>query len=170
MLLQPDRFVDQRGVFVKTYNHVAWEKFGVHFEMREEFYSSSRQNVIRGMHFQVPPYAHDKVVYCLTGSVLDVLLDLRPGANYGRAVSVTLSSENGQILFIPAGVAHGFKALRDDSLLVYKTSTVHVPDCDQAIRWNSFGFDWGTDQPILSERDRGHPGLDAFDKDLFGHL
>lgn len=169
-VLEPERFVDQRGAFVKTYHEDVWRALGIGFEMREEFYSTSRAGVIRGMHFHAPPHAHDKVVYCLSGGVLDVLLDLRQGPGYGRAVSTILSAENRRMLFIPVGVAHGFKALADDSLLVYKTSTVHTPASDRAIRWDSFGFDWDIESPILSDRDRSHAPLAEFDKQMFSKL
>jgi dTDP-4-dehydrorhamnose 3,5-epimerase len=169
LLLQPERFVDQRGTFVKTYHKEVWARLGIDFDMREEYYSTSRAGVIRGMHFQTPPHAHDKVVFCLSGKVQDVLLDLRPGANFGRAVATELSAENRRVLFIPAGIAHGFQALEDDCLLVYKTSTVHSPESDRGIRWDSFGFDWGNDGPIVSIRDMQHPGIAQFNETLFGN-
>jgi dTDP-4-dehydrorhamnose 3,5-epimerase len=168
LLLEPDRFADQRGAFVKTYHKEIWARLGLDFEMREEYYSTSHAGVIRGMHFQTPPHAHDKVVYCLSGRVHDVLLDLRPGANFGRAVQTELSAENRRILFIPAGIAHGFQAREDNSLLVYKTSTVHAPESDRGIRWDSFGFDWANDNPVMSARDTGQPTLAEFDATVFG--
>ena len=115
------------------------------------------------MHFQTPPHAHDKLVYCAHGRVLDVLLDLRRGSGYGHSVGVTLDSSQPAVLFIPRGVAHGFRALTDDALMVYKTSTEHAPSHDAGVRHDSFGFDWKCDEPMLSERDRGHPALADFD-------
>lgn len=168
LLLQPDHLVDQRGGFVKTYNKEIWARLGIDFEMREEYFSTSHAGVIRGMHFQAPPHAHDKVVFCLNGAVQDVLLDLRPGKNFGRATATTLSADNRRILFVPAGIAHGFQALEENCLMVYKTSTVHAPESDQGIRWDSFGFDWANNSPIVSTRDRKHVGLAEFDEDMFG--
>lgn len=170
LLLQSDRLVDHRGGFVKTYNKEIWERLGIDFEMREEYFSTSRTGVIRGMHFQAPPHAHDKVVFCVSGTVQDVLLDLRPGENFGRAVTTTLSADNRRILFVPAGIAHGFQALKDDCLLIYKTSTVHSPQSDRGIRWDSFGFDWTNNSPIVSTRDREHAGMADFDQHMFGRL
>ena len=156
------RFEDGRGDFVKTFSKVALGQVLGNFEMREEFYSTSARDVVRGMHFQLPPYEHVKLVYCASGAVLDVVLDLRRGPGCGRAASVMLDSKSPRLVVIPAGVAHGFRALVDGSLMVYKTSTAHVPSHDAGIRWDGFGFDWGVDHPTLSTRDAGHPSLIDF--------
>ena len=161
-LLQPNRFEDSRGSFVKTYHEGLCKTLGVNLEIREEFYSVSRKNVIRGMHFQLPPHEHDKLVYCTRGAVMDVLLDLRKGPGYGKVVSAELSGENAHLVFIPKGIAHGFAALTDEALMLYKTSTVHAPESDCGIRWDSFGFDWGIAEPIISTRDQQHSVLADF--------
>jgi dTDP-4-dehydrorhamnose 3,5-epimerase len=156
------RFGDLRGSFVKTYARSVFDANGETFDFREEFYSFSHKDVIRGMHFQLPPHDHVKLVYCPLGAVLDVLVDLRRGPGQGRVASVVLGEDEPSLLMIPAGVAHGFKALRDNSLMVYKTSTEHAPTHDAGIRWDSFGFDWDCAAPVLSARDAGHPGLSDF--------
>lgn len=161
-LLQPQRFEDARGVFVKTYHEDLCQSLGVSLEIREEFYSVSRRDVLRGMHFQLPPHAHDKLVYCTQGAVKDVLVDLRQGPGYGRVASAVLSGENAHLIFIPKGIAHGFAALSDEALMLYKTSTVHAPQADCGIRWDSFGFDWGIAAPLLSARDQQHDALADF--------
>ena len=161
-LLQPKWCEDERGVFVKTYHESLCQSLGVSLEIREEFYSVSRRNVLRGMHFQLPPHAHEKLVFCTRGRVKDVLLDLRKGVNYGRVAFAELSGENAHLIFIPKGVAHGFVALSQEALMLYKTSTVHEPQADSGIRWDSFGFDWGIAVPILSERDQQHRALADF--------
>lgn len=161
-LLQPKKFEDQRGCFVKTYHEGLCAALGVNLEIREEFYSISHKNVVRGMHFQLPPHAHVKLVYCTRGAVRDVLLDLRQGDGYGRVASADLSGENGHLIFIPKGIAHGFVALMDESLMLYKTSTVHAPESDCGIRWDSFEFNWGLDQPIISARDQKHVAFGDF--------
>ena len=150
---------DKRGSFVKTYLRSEMDKYGVYFDFSEEFYSSSRRDVIRGMHFQRPPHDHMKLVYCPVGEVLDVVLDLRPGSGYGRFASVKLSEHQPMFLLIPRGVAHGFRALTDGAIMVYKTSTEHVPTHDCGVRWDSFGFDWQCASPLLSDRDLCHPSL-----------
>ena len=166
-LLEPARFDDLRGNFVKTYHESDWKALALPFKMEEEFFSVSRKNVIRGMHFQIPPHAHEKVVYCLSGSVQDVLLDLRPGPDFGRATSVVLSGENRNILYIPKGIAHGFLALEDETLMMYKTSTMHAPQSDRGIRWDSFGFEWDIDVPVISMRDQNHPVFSEFNSSIF---
>ena len=161
-LLQPNRFEDQRGSFVKTYHEGLFQALGVDLDIREEFYSVSHKNVIRGMHFQLPPHEHDKLVYCTRGAVTDVLLDLRKGPGYGKVASAELSGENAHLVFIPKGIAHGFAALTDEALMLYKTSTVHAPESDCGIRWDSFGFEWGVAHPVISARDQQHPPLSEF--------
>lgn len=167
-LVKLQRFVDMRGSFVKTFSLRAIDAAladlpGLEsFDFREEFYSTSKKNVIRGMHFQLPPHDHVKLVYCALGSVLDVLLDLRQGVGYGKVASVTLDANEPAMLFIPRGVAHGFRSLSDDSLMIYKTSTEHAPSHDAGIRWDSFGFDWSCSPPTLSVRDAAHPALADF--------
>jgi dTDP-4-dehydrorhamnose 3,5-epimerase len=158
-LLKPKVFTDDRGDFVKTYHQGTFAEFGLDFHTAEEFFSSSRKGVLRGMHFQLPPHAHAKLVYCIRGRVLDVLLDLRPSGHYGRFYSAELSEANRHQFYIPAGIAHGFLALEDHSVMVYKTSTVHFPACDAGIRWDSFGFEWPQSPSIISMRDRGFPAL-----------
>jgi len=156
------RLDDARGCFVKTFARSAFTAAGLEMNLQEEYYSVSRKGVIRGMHFQVPPHAHDKVVYCAKGAVLDVLLDLRRGPHYGSHSTVLLSAEDPVLLFIARGVAHGFESLTDDSLMVYKTSAEYAPAYDCGIRWDSFGCNWTADEPILSERDRSHPAFADF--------
>jgi dTDP-4-dehydrorhamnose 3,5-epimerase len=131
--------------------------------MREEFYSSSNEDVVRGMHFQTPPHAHDKLVYCLAGSVDDVLLDLRTGATYGHVASVVLSAKSAEMVLMPRGIAHGFRSLENNSIMIYKTSSEHAPSSDKGIRWDSFGYDWQCTRPELSARDLSHPTLAEFE-------
>jgi dTDP-4-dehydrorhamnose 3,5-epimerase len=162
-VLQPRLFEDVRGRFVKTYQADAFQAAGIDFVPHQEFYSVSTRGVLRGMHFQVPPAAHQKLVYCSRGRVLDVVLDLRKGSpGFGHAYSRELTAETAELLFIPKGLAHGFLALEDDSTMVYQMDTVYTPECDAGILWNSFGFDWPVAKPILSERDKAFPGFTSF--------
>ena len=161
-LLQAKRFEDQRGCFVKTYNEGLYKTLGIDMNIREEFYSVSHKNVLRGMHFQLPPHEHEKHVYCTHGVVMDVLLDLRNGPSYGKVASAELSGGNGCIVYIPKGIAHGFLALTDEAFMLYKTSTVHVPQADHGIQWDSFEFDWGRADPIVSLRDQQHISFTDF--------
>lgn len=162
-VLRPNVFTDARGSFVKTYHHALFRELGIEFEPKEEFFSVSARGVLRGMHFQVPPQAHRKLVYCVAGRVLDVVLDLRADSpTYGQSFARELSAANRELLFIPIGCAHGFQAREDHSVMVYQTSTVHSPAHDTGIRWNSFGFDWPEPQPRLSERDQTFPAWADF--------
>jgi dTDP-4-dehydrorhamnose 3,5-epimerase len=163
LVLQPRLFADHRGVFVKTFHDTRFRELGMAFQPREEFFSTSANHVLRGMHFQLPPAAHAKLVYCLHGRVLDVVLDLRrKSATYGRVFARELNAVSRELLFVPVGFAHGFLSLTDDSLMVYKTDAVHSPAHDTGIAWNSFGFDWPVAKPIISERDSKFPAWPAF--------
>lgn len=163
--LEPKIFKDHRGSFVKTFHEGVFCELGLPFEAKEEFFSTSRLGVLRGMHFQSPPADHTKLVYCATGAVLDVVLDLRrQSPTYGKFHAGELNETNRRAFYIPTGFAHGFLALTEGALMVYKTSTVHVPACDAGVRWDSFGFDWplGEMAPILSKRDAEFPALADF--------
>ena len=163
LLIEPKVFVDHRGDFVKTYHAGLFAGLGIAFEPVEEFFSTSHKGVLRGMHFQLPPHDHGKLVYCVRGSVLDVVLDLRKNSStYGRCASSVLSAANHHQFFIPSGFAHGFLSLEDNSVMVYKTSTVHAPAHDAGVRWDTLGFDWGVATPVVSGRDVGFPSLAEF--------
>lgn len=155
---------DERGTFVKTFHAEHFSALGLPTEWREEYYSSSRKNVIRGMHFQTPPVDHEKLVYCLQGQVLDVVVDLRKcSPTYGKHIGVELDGTTGRGLLIPRGMAHGFLALTENVLMGYKVTSLYAPENDAGIRWDSFQFDWGISNPIISPRDRGHPAIAEFD-------
>ncbi len=163
LLLRPRIFQDRRGLFVKTFRADQFRELGISFEPREEFYSTSAKHVLRGMHFQLPPAAHAKLVYCLSGRVLDVVLDMRRSSpSFGKGFSCVLDDKSRDLLFIPLGFAHGFLALEDNSLMVYKTDAPHAPELDTGIAWNSFGFDWKVTAPVMSERDRKFPAWPDF--------
>jgi dTDP-4-dehydrorhamnose 3,5-epimerase len=155
---------DQRGTFVKTFHAELFAERGLPTEWREEYYSYSRRGVIRGMHFQTPPHDHEKLVYCMQGKVLDVVVDLRKTSpTFGQHIAVELDSAQGHGLMIPKGMAHGFLALTEDVLMAYKVTTVYAPENDAGIRWDSIGLDWNVDQPIVSARDRSHPAFELFE-------
>jgi len=154
---------DDRGLFVKTFNKNTFKKNNLNFEIRESYYSVSNKNVIRGMHFQLPPYDHEKLVYVTKGSILDVVLDLRKNSKtYKQHISINLSENNKKSIFIPKGLAHGFKSLEDDTITVYNVTTEYNPSADMGINFNSFGFNWKLQAPILSERDLIFSNLEQF--------
>lgn len=146
-------FMDSRGSFTKSYAKSRFNDLGVDFECHEEFFTVSHKNVLRGMHLQLPPYDHTKSVCCVTGSATDVLLDLRNGKNYGKHVRIELNGKAPVLLIIPKGVAHGFLAREDNTIMAYKTSQEHAPEYDSGVLWNSFSFDWQINSPIISSRD-----------------
>jgi len=164
-VLSPFVFEDSRGNFVKPYHEEQLTTLGIEFELKEEFYSTSCSGVLRGMHFQLPPHAHQKIIYCIAGEVEDVLLDLRKeSATYGQSVSIRLSAENKHVVYVPKGFAHGFYSVKDNTCLVYKTDAVHAPEYDKGVLWNSFGHAWPSSEmePIISERDLGHKTFKVF--------
>ena len=161
-LVRPHITEDNRGRFVKP---LSWSSFASSYlrtDFLEQYYSYSKRGVIRGMHFQSPPYSHAKLVYCAAGTVKDVLLDLRKNSDYGRYLSLTLGSETAEALYIPEGVAHGFATDIEPALMIYNVTSEYRRECDHGIRWNSFGFDWKIKAPIMSERDCNLPILRDF--------
>tara|TARA_Y100000590_G_scaffold460053_1_gene618522 strand:+ start:1240 stop:1782 length:543 start_codon:yes stop_codon:yes gene_type:complete len=161
--LLPNIFQDSRGHFIKVFHKEVFKELGLENNFSEEYYSRSFKDVIRGLHFQVPPKEHAKLVYCTEGSVFDVVLDLRGGsATYGKYDTFNLNSIKSNLLYIPKGIAHGFCSTSEISTLVYKTTTVYDEDCDAGILWNSVGISWPTNKPILSKRDKSFPVLDSF--------
>lgn len=161
--LRPPRSDDERGRFVKIFNFDAFVELGLDTDFREEYYSSSRQGVIRGLHFQVPPAHHTKLVYCVEGTVQDVVVDLRAGSpSFGKHAIIELSADAANMVYIPAGLAHGFCVLSKQATLVYKVTSQYSAPCDQGILWDSAGIDWAVTSPILSARDKSHPRLQDF--------
>ncbi len=157
------RFEDARGTFQKCFQEALFRSAGINFTLRESYFSRSAKGVIRGMHFQTPPAQHAKIVFCPAGKILDVALDLRKASpTYGQSFSQELSEENHSALYIPEGFAHGFQALTEGALTFYLVSSVHSPAHDTGIRWDSFGFDWGPEAPVLSERDQKFETLAGF--------
>jgi dTDP-4-dehydrorhamnose 3,5-epimerase len=156
LVITPRRFSDARGWFTETWNAASWRAAGLDwpdFVQDNHSYSAPR-HTLRGLHYQRPPRAQDKLVRCSRGAVLDVAVDVRAGSpTYGRHVAVELSAESGAQLFVPKGFLHGFLTLTPDCEVQYKCTDVYAPDCDGAVLWDSLGIDWGTDAPILSDKD-----------------
>lgn len=154
------RFVDDRGLFLKGYNRVQFQDIGILFEPAEQFLSCSALGVLRGMHFQTGTSAHEKLVICPIGKVLDVVVDVRPTSkHFNQPISVELSGESPRALFIGKGYAHGFLSLTDNAWMQYFTSTVHDPGQDTGVLWSSIAFNWPIKNPILSARDSVHPPI-----------
>ncbi len=162
-ILEPRIFKDTRGKFIKTFTDLFFKENGLDIEIKETYYSISHKNVIRGMHFQTPPYEHIKLVYVPYGKIIDVVLDIRKNSpTYGESFSLEISSENGRVLIIPKGLAHGFKSLEDNTNVTYMQTTAYALNNDAGIRFDSFGFDWKLENPELSQRDISFLTLEEF--------
>lgn len=154
---------DSRGVFVKPYEDDWFIELGLPTQWPERFYSRSHRGVVRGLHLQAPPADHDKLVYCVSGAVLDVVVDLRLGSpTYGAFEAIELDDQEWATVFVPRGIAHGFAALADDTVMAYAVSSVHNPTLDIGIRWDSVSIPWPFEEPIISERDAALPALADF--------
>lgn len=168
--LQPIVRVDLRGRFVKTFHCSEFEALGLPIEFKEEYYSVSNKGVLRGLHFQLPPMDHEKLVYCVEGKVLDVAVDLRrDSATYGKYHLFDLDSERGNMAYLPKGMAHGFYTLSETALMMYKVTSEYAPESDAGIRWDSVGIPWGVESPIMSERDKTFPPLAKFSTPFQGN-
>lgn len=155
--------LDDRGSFVKTFHKKSFEDQGLESSFDESFYSVNKKGVVRGMHFQLPPDDHAKIVYCTSGSLIDVILDIRKDSpTYGQFAEIKLSGDNFKAAYLPKGVAHGFAVLEDNTCMIYLTSTMHSPQNDAGIRWDSFGYQWPFDKPSNSERDQLFPSFSEF--------
>jgi dTDP-4-dehydrorhamnose 3,5-epimerase/CDP-3, 6-dideoxy-D-glycero-D-glycero-4-hexulose-5-epimerase len=158
---------DTRGYTLKPFSLNQIKEAGLKFEVKEIFYSASNKDVIRGMHFQLPPYAQAKIVHVIKGRIVDVLLDLRTDSpTYGKYVSIELEEGDGKVVYIPKGLAHGFASLVSGSTVLYLFDGPHSPEFESGIRYDSFGCAWKIDKPILSQRDLSFPEFYGF-KSLF---
>lgn len=168
LIIKPRIFTDPRGYFFESYNKKEFEEKVGNVEFVQDNESRSTYGVMRGLHFQKPPYAQAKLVRCVRGRVLDVAVDIRKGSpTYGRHVAVELTEDNHLQFFIPRGFAHGFAVLSDEAVFQYKCDNYYAPHADGgiAITDPSLGIDWHIDptRAILSEKDTKHPTLADFD-------
>lgn len=162
--LRPRVLADARGAFVKTFHQAWFDEMGLRTDWAEQYYSVSKKGVLRGLHFQLPPHDHAKLVYCTAGEVMDVAVDLRKGSpTFGQHACIQLSAAKGNMIYLASGLAHGFYILSDSATLVYNVTSAYAPDHDSGIRWNSAGIPWPDQNPQLSERDQGFVALEAFD-------
>lgn len=153
-LIKPKVLEDERGKFTKTFHLDTLKAKGLPANFQEGYYTISQKDVLRGMHFQTPPHDHEKLVYVPKGAILDVVLDIRKDSpSYGKYVSQHLNESNGYMFYIPKGCAHGFLSLENDTNVTYSQTSMYAPHNDGGINCHSFGFDWGIQNPIISERD-----------------
>jgi dTDP-4-dehydrorhamnose 3,5-epimerase len=156
-LIQPKVFEDPRGYFYESYNRSALESQGIHADFVQDNQSLSHRGVLRGLHFQNPPHEQGKLVRVVKGSVLDVAVDIRKSSHtYGKWFSHELTEANKTMMWIPAGFAHGFLTLEDNTIFSYKCTGYYNKPSEDCIMWNDpdIGIDWGITEPLLSEKDR----------------
>ena len=162
-IIEGNIFEDTRGLFLKTFHQSTFADLRLETNYKEKYYSKSHKNVIRGMHFQIPPHDHVKIVNVLHGAIIDVVVDLRKASpTYKQWFSIKLNDSDGRFLYIPKGFAHGFKASTDNTIVEYNQTSEYNKECDCGIRWDSFGFDWEVENPIISNRDNLFSSLDDY--------
>jgi dTDP-4-dehydrorhamnose 3,5-epimerase len=162
LLIKPDVYIDKRGFFQVQYNEEIFENKKINFRCKQINHTLSiAKNTIRGLHFQLPPKAQSKIITCIKGSILDVVVDLRPQSEtYLKVFSVEISAENKLKLFIPKGLAHGFITREDNVEVIYFVDEFYDPQLEKIIKYDdpSFNIDWGNESsPILSEKDSNAP-------------
>ncbi len=169
LIIEPKVFGDARGYFLESFNAKEFaEKTGLNIDFVQDNESMSSYGVMRGLHFQNPPYTQSKLVRCVKGAVLDVAVDIRKGSpTYGQHVAVELSEDNHRQFFVPRGFAHGFAVLSEKAIFQYKCDNFYAPQADGGISIldDSLGIDWKipTDKALLSEKDTKHAILRDFD-------
>lgn len=163
---------DHRGFFMRTYDQQIFTNFGIDRPWVQENHSlSEHANVVRGLHFQLPPFAETKMVRCIQGRVLDVFVDIRKGSpTYGQWDAVEISALNKRMVYIPKGFAHGFATLEAGSEVVYKVDNYYSPENERGLLWNdpALAIKWPVEKPILSDKDQKNLSLAEFTEEYGG--
>ncbi|MBW4981896.1 dTDP-4-dehydrorhamnose 3,5-epimerase [Mameliella sp. CS4] len=164
LILTPRRFGDARGFFSESWNRKRMAEQGIDMDFVQDNHSLSAEvGTVRGLHYQTPPHAQDKLVRCGRGRLFDVAVDIRVGSpTFGNWIGVELSADNGKQLLVPRGFLHGFVTREPDTEVIYKCSDYYAPDCEGAVRFDdaAIGIDWGLEgPPILSDKDAAAPLL-----------
>lgn len=164
-LIKPKVFEDQRGYFFESFSQAKLAEMGITKPFVQDNQSMSNRGVLRGLHFQKPPYDQGKLVRVIQGSVLDVAVDIRKGSStYGQHVAFELNAKNKLMLWVPSGFAHGFCTLEDKTIFSYKCTNYYHPESEGGLMWNDsdIAIDWKMDHPILSEKDQNNISLENF--------
>jgi len=162
VLVEPKVFYDERGFFMETYKMPDFAAAGITQQFIQDNHSRSTRGILRGLHYQKPPFAQGKLVRAIRGEIFDVAVDIRKGSpTHGEWVSAILSAENKNMLYIPEGFAHGFLVLSEIAEVVYKATNVYSPEAEAGIIWNDkdLNIKWPLDEPVLADRDRKWPAL-----------
>lgn len=155
-VIKPKVFADARGYFFESYNKELFTKNGLDLNFVQDNQSLSHKGVLRGLHFQNPPFAQGKLVRVITGAVFDVAVDIRKNSpTYGKHFGAELTEENKMMMYIPEGFAHGFLTLRDNTIFSYKCTNFYNKASEESIKWNdpTVGIKWNVENPLLSEKD-----------------
>ncbi|WP_210488271.1 dTDP-4-dehydrorhamnose 3,5-epimerase [Rufibacter aurantiacus] len=164
--ITPRIFADERGAFLETFSARLLAEAGITETFVQDNLSISKKGVLRGLHFQKPPYAQAKLVSVTVGRALDVAVDIRKDSpTYGQYVTCLLDAEKRNSFFIPVGFAHGFVALEEGTIFQYKCSNYYHKDSEGGLLWNdpALSIEWGIDNPLVSEKDEILPTLEGFD-------
>ena len=160
LIIDPKVFGDERGYFFESFNTEVFRSGGLEADFAQDNESRSAKGVLRGLHFQEPPYEQGKLIRVARGAVIDVSVDIRKDSpTYGKWAAFELSDLNKRMLWIPPGFAHGFLSLEDDTIFIYKCTNVYDSDSENSIRWNDpeLNIDWGIENPIISDKDSKAP-------------
>ncbi|HTK36756.1 MAG TPA: dTDP-4-dehydrorhamnose 3,5-epimerase [Caulobacteraceae bacterium] len=167
LLIEPKRFGDERGFFSETYSAKVLTGAGFTSAFVQDNHSRSpKRGTVRGLHFQAPPFAQDKLLRVTRGAILDVAVDIRRGSpTYGKAVAVELSAENWRQLLVPKGFAHGFQTLTEDCEVLYKVTDYYAPEAEAGLLWSdpALGIVWPGLEAVINDRDAAWPALAGFD-------
>lgn len=162
ILVEAKKFGDDRGYFMETYKYDDFAANGIDGRFVQANFSHSSKGILRGLHYQLNPHPQGKLVRVVNGEVFDVAVDIRKGSpTYGKWVGEVLSGENGRLLWVPPGFAHGFLVLSDKADLAYQVTGNYSAECDRGIQWDDpeIGVNWGIDNPTLSPKDAKQPTL-----------
>lgn len=165
VVITPERFRDDRGFLSETYNKRSLAEAGIDVKFLQDNHARSvEKGVVRGLHFQIPPHAQNKLVRVAQGSILDVAVDIRRGSpTFGKHVAITLSAENWRQLWVPEGFAHGYCTLEPNTEVIYKVTDYYAPKHDYGLAWDDpdLGIEWpvSPDEAVLSLKDKSHPTL-----------
>ncbi|MEE2953868.1 MAG: dTDP-4-dehydrorhamnose 3,5-epimerase [Bacteroidota bacterium] len=157
LVIEPEIFQDERGSFFETWNQFSFQENRLNIKFLQDNQSLSHKGVLRGLHFQNPPFEQGKLVRVIKGAVLDVAVDIRKNSNtYGEYFSIELTGENNKMFWIPPGFAHGFVTLEDNTIFVYKCTNIYNTESERCIIWNDqdLNIDWRNSSPIVSQKDQ----------------
>ncbi len=157
LIIEPQVFTDPRGYFYESYNKEKFVAAGINIEFVQDNQSLSQKGIVRGLHFQAPPFDQGKLVRVIQGAVLDVAVDIRKNSpTYGQNFSIELSAQNRTMFYIPPGFAHGFETLEDNTIFLYKCTDVYNKQSEGGLLWNDseLGIKWQSYDPLISEKDK----------------